>query len=95
MDSVLSLLGLIYRAKKMYLGETNLDNIKSVQYLFIASDTSLKSKERYLKKCAYYNIPYNTNYSQEQLSSAIGKTNVKVIGINDSGFTKSILNKLK
>ena len=95
MDNILSLLGLAYRAKKMYLGEANLENIKKIYYLFIAKDASDKTKERYLKKCSYYNIPYNMNYSYEQLSQAIGKRNVKIIGINDKGFGSSILKKLK
>ena len=95
MDSILSLLGLVYRANKMYLGENNLNNIKNVKYLFIAYDASDKTKERYLKKCSYYSIPYTLNYSGQELSGAIGKNNVKVIGVIDSGFTKTILNKLK
>lgn len=95
MDSVLSLLGLIYKAKKMYLGENNLNNMSDVKYLFVASDASDKTKERYFKKCEFYSIPCNTTYTYEQLSKALGKGNVKVIGITDPGFTKTILNKLK
>ena len=63
MDRVLSLLGLAYRANKIKFGETVLENIKTCQYLFIADDASDKTKERYIKKCDYYNIPYTTTYS--------------------------------
>lgn len=95
MNDVLSLLGLIYRANKLCLGENCLDNFKKIKFLFIASDASIKSKERYLKKCAYYNIPYVLNYSSLQLSSSIGKNNVKVIGIIDAGFVKLVLSKIE
>jgi len=95
MDNVLSLLGLVYRAKKLILGEEVLNEIKDVKYLFIANDASSKTKERYIKKCHYYNISYNTDFSSEELSRAIGKTNSKVIGITDAGFTNTIINKLK
>lgn len=95
MDNVLSLLGLIYRANKLYLGETCLDNISKVRFLFIASDASNNTKERYLKKCKYYNIPYNLDYPSKDLSNALGKNNIKVIGVFDKGFANVLLNKFK
>lgn len=95
MDNVLSLLGLIYRANKLYLGETCLDNISKVRFLFIASDASDNTKERYLKKCKYYNIPYNLDYPGKDLSNALGKNNIKVIGVFDKGFANVLLNKFK
>lgn len=94
MDSILTLLGLVYKAKKIVLGEEVLNRIKEVKLIFIASDISDKSRERFLKKCCFYNIQYIDSYSGEDLSYALGKNNVKVIGIIDKGFTKSIVSKL-
>ena len=95
MDNVLSTLGLIYRARKLVLGEECLNHINDVKYMFIASDASDKTKERFIKKCDYYNIPCNNSYSYVDLSRALGKGNVKVIGITDIGFSRSIQNKVK
>lgn len=95
MDKILSLLGLANRANKLYLGEKCLDNMVKVKYLFIGNDASDKTKERYLKKCNYYNIPYNLNYSGNQLSNSIGKNNCKIIGLIDTGFVKTINKYLK
>ena len=83
MDRILSLLGLAYRANKIKFGESVLENIKTCQYLFIADDASDKTKERYIKKCDYYNIPYTTTYSSEQLSESLGKKMVKIVGVYD------------
>ena len=94
MNDVLSLLGLIYRANKLILGENCLNNINKIKFLFISSDASIKSQERYLKKCNYYHIPYTLKYSTYELSKSIGKDNVKILGVVDSGFTKIILNKI-
>ena len=94
MDSALRLLGLIYRAKKMILGEEVLERFSEVKLLVIASDISDKSRERYLKKCHFYNIDYVDRYTGEQLSSCLGRKNIKTIGIIDEGFTKSFLEKL-
>ena len=66
MDRILSLLGLAQKAHKLIFGENILTDIKKCQYLFIACDASEKTKERYIKKCNYYHIPYTLadNYTQ-------------------------------
>ena len=95
MDNILSLIGLVYRAKKIYLGKQNLDNLKDIKYMFIASDASDKTKERFIRKCNYYYIEYCLDFDGEQLSKAIGKNNVKIIGIHDEAFKKLIKDKFK
>ena len=95
MDDFLKLLGLVYKAKKLVLGEEVLNQINKVKLLIIASDISLKSRQRIEKKAYHYNLEIIDNYSSEQLSSSLGKRIVKVIGIIDQGFTKTLLNKLK
>lgn len=94
MDNVLSLIGLMYRAKKLVLGESVLENIESVKYLLIASDASDKTKERYLKKCSFYNIDYYDDFSSLELSKALGKENIKIIGIIDEGFKETLIKKI-
>ena len=42
MDKILSLLGLSYRAGKLLLGESVLENMKDVKLLILASDASEK-----------------------------------------------------
>ena len=93
MDSVLSMLGLAYRARKVCLGDGVLENLGRITYLFIASDASDKTKERFLKKCSYYQIPYNLNYPGSSLSKALGRNNVKIAGLCDQGFAKSLIDK--
>lgn len=95
MDKILSLLGLANRANKLYFGENCLDNMSFVKYLIIANDISPKQNERYIKKTTYYNIPYINRYSSEQISNALGKNLVKAVGINDTGFAKTIDKYLK
>lgn len=94
MAEALKVLGLAYRARKLVLGEEVLNQIKKVKLLFIASDISEKSRIRFTKKCHYYNIRYIDDFDGEALSLALGKNNVKVIGVIDEGFTETILKKL-
>ena len=91
MADKLKTLGLAYRAKKVVLGEEVLNRIDKVKLLFIASDISEKSRERYEKKCHYYKIGHIDDFSGEELSSALGKNNVKVVGILDKGFKDALL----
>ncbi len=93
MDSVLTLIGLMYRANKLLFGETVLENMSSVCYLIMANDASEKTKERYLKKCHFYNIDCLMDYSSSELSKSLGKKNIKVIGLIDKGFMKTLLKK--
>ena len=95
MDNILSLLGLMYKANKFLFGDSVLENITKVKYLFIASDASSKTKERYLKKCYYYNIEYNDIFKTVELSKALGKKNIKIVGLTDEGFKKALKNKIK
>jgi hypothetical protein len=94
MDSVLNLVGLMYRARKLVLGDEVYNRLKDIKLLLIANDISKGSRERLLKKTYYYQIDYLDKYSGEELSMAIGKNNVKIIGIIDDGFKKSLINKI-
>ena len=93
MDNKLNTLGLAFRAKKIILGEDILKSINKVKLIFIANDISVKSKERILKKCVYYNIDYVETFNSTELSNALGKNNIKLIGVIDEGFKNSLLNK--
>jgi len=95
MDDVLKLLGLARRAGKLVLGEEVYHQIRKVKLLFLASDISEGSRERVLKKCHYYRIACLDRYDTEQLSSALGRNNVKVIGVTDQGFADAMKNKIQ
>ena len=95
MDKVLNAIGLAYRAKKVVLGEEVLNRIDKVRLIFLASDISEKSRIRFEKKCHFYSIEHIDSYSGEQLSYALGKNNIKVIGITDEGFMKMITKNIE
>ena len=91
MDKTLSTLGLAYRAKKLVLGEEVLNQISDVKLIIIANDISENSRERFLKKCNFYNIEYIDRFTSSEISNALGKNNVKVVGIIDEGFKETLL----
>lgn len=88
MDNTLNNLGIAYKAKKVIFGEEVLLNIKDIKLVVIASDISNGSKKRIVSKCEYYGIKYIDKYSCDDISNALGKKNIKTIGIKDEGFAK-------
>ena len=96
-NKVISLFGLIRIANRLVLGDTLLESFSkgNIHFVFVASDASLKTRERYLKKCHYYHINYSLDFNTDELSAALGRSHVKTIGITDLGFAKAIIKELE
>ncbi len=94
-DKVLALLSLIRKANKLVLAKEILKSFRygKIYYVFIASDASDKTKERYRKKCSYYGVPCDMSYDSASLSRAIGKYGIMTIGITDKGFARTLIEK--
>lgn len=93
MDKILNYIGLAYRANKILLGEEILNSFRyhRIKLLFLASDISTKSKERYLKKCYFYQVNFINDYDCKALSTCLGRSLVKTLAITDEGLAKAIL----
>lgn len=92
-SKVLNLLGLARRAKKLIMGTDSLLSVlpsKKIKLIFVASDASSATKDKIDKKAYFYNVSVVTNYSTEELSKALGVGSIKIIGIIDDGFAKSM-----
>ena len=92
MNKILNLLGLAQRAGFIVTGEDNVTNALQKQKLkivFVAKDASMNTIDKFVKKCYFYKVECNLDYSAEELSSALGKPR-KVIGLNDQGFYEAL-----
>ena len=94
MDEILNLLGIANRAQKLIFGSDMLKDMSKVKLIFLASDISIKSKERFLKKAYHYHINIIDTFDSSLLSKAVGKNNIKAIGVLDEGFKKTLEAKL-
>lgn len=95
-EKVLNLLGLAYKAKKIINGEENVISALrqgKCKIVFVASDASSKTIDRLEKKCFFYKVIINKDFSTDELSMSIGKGLVKIMALTDQGFFDS-LNKL-
>lgn len=97
-EKVLSLLGLAYRAKKIINGEESvLYALKQgkCKLVLVACDASSKTIDRLEKKCFFYKVEINKDFSTDELSMSIGKGLVKVMALTDQGFFDSLKKVLK
>lgn len=96
-QEILNLLGLSKRAGKIVSGE---DSVlislqkKKAKLVFVASDASLQTIDKFDKKCFFYNVKMIKDFNSEEISNAIGQ-NRKVISLIDEGFAKAIKEKME
>lgn len=91
------MIGLARRAGKIVFGETMFKSFSKhlVQYIVIANDISERSYHQIQKKASYYQIEFIQCLDSEILSKAIGKDNIKAIGITDIQFKEKIKNIIR
>ena len=81
--SVLSLLGLASRARKITCGHVLMKDIRSrhVDFVMICEDASDNTKKKFIDKCTYYGIDHVVCGQIDEISQAIGKYNRVAVGI--------------
>jgi ribosomal protein L7Ae-like RNA K-turn-binding protein len=86
-------LGLAFKAKKVSVGTENVVfkiTTKQAKLVLLAHDTAIHTTTKIKNKTNFYGIELNMSYDSETLSKALGKSNIKVVSINDIGFAKLI-----
>ena len=91
-QQIANLTGLAKRAGKMVTGEDLV--IKAIQngsakLIFLAADASANLQKKVTDKASYYEVKVYQNFSENELSQAIGQER-KVIAITDGGFAKKM-----
>lgn len=86
-------LGLAFRAGKVVSGtDTVIEKLRKKQLylILLASDASDNTKKKINDKAKTYETKVIETYDSQTISISIGKSNIKVIGITDEGFSKII-----
>ncbi|OQX93293.1 MAG: hypothetical protein B6I17_03230 [Tenericutes bacterium 4572_104] len=97
-DKVLQYLGLCRRANKLVMGESFVvEKIKNKKtYLvFLAKDAGYRTTKKIRDKTKFYNIKLIEEFNTIEINKAIGRKNIKVIGIIDNEFYKMIEKQLE
>lgn len=91
-EKVLNLLGLATKAGLLVSGEDIVIDAmrkKKAKIVFLGSDCSENTLDKFKNKCFYYKTELNTMFTSEELSHSIGKTRM-VLAITDNGFYNAI-----
>ena len=93
-QKILDLIGISKRANMLKCGSDTV--IKEIQsrracVVFIANDASLETIKKFSDKCNFYNVTYITIFNTIELSSIIGKDNIKLISVSDKGLSKTMI----
>lgn len=89
-NKALNLLGMAMRAGKIVSGEElTINDIRSgnAKIVFVANDASPNTIKKINDKSTYYQVPCYSEFSQMELSHAIGRSRM-IIGVCDKGFAK-------
>lgn len=96
-NKIISILGLAMRAGKISLGApATYEALKKnkVSLVVVSTNCEGDTMRQINNKCTFYGVEIVKVLSEEELSSSIGKKNVKVIGILDEGFKHLIESEL-
>lgn len=89
-------LGLVQRARKLTIGtDITITHLRANKLFLIllAHDASDLTKKKIHDKAKTYQCQVLETLSSNELSHAIGKSEIKVIGITDRGFSQLIIDQ--
>jgi ribosomal protein L7Ae-like RNA K-turn-binding protein len=91
-----NIIGLALRARKVSVGTdvtlTSLRN-KKVLLIILATDASNTTKKKVYDKAKTYEVEVIEELTSFEISNALGKDDIKVIGITDRGFSQLLMDK--
>lgn len=97
-EKIIQMIGLATRARKTIFGTDAVTMAMAkgkVKMVFISTDSSDNTKNKFLNKCEYYKAKLVIKLTCDDLRKATGKDNLMVVGITDPGFTNNLNNLLK
>ena len=91
-----NLIGLAYRARKVTIGtEITLNELRQghVPLIILAKDASDNTIKKVTDKAKFYHAEVIMDLSSDEISKAIGKHDIKVVGLTDRGFSQLLMNE--
>lgn len=88
-------IGLAYRARKVTVGtELTVTQLRGGQLFLIllATDASDLTKKKVRDKAKTYKVEIIETLTSLEISQALGKKDIKVMGITDKGFAQLLMN---
>ncbi|MDD3068201.1 MAG: ribosomal L7Ae/L30e/S12e/Gadd45 family protein [Acholeplasmataceae bacterium] len=95
---MINTIGLAHRARKVAVGTdmtiTRL-RTKNVFLIVLATNASHTTKKKVYDKAKTYGVEVIEVLNSDEISRALGKEDIKVIGITDRGFSQLLMNQIR
>ncbi len=94
---IISYLALCKKAGLLLSGESGCVNALrsgSAKLIMVAVDASDNTKKKFCNKSFYYEVPYFSVYTKEEISRAIGEHNRSTIAVIDENLALKIIDSL-
>lgn len=89
-------IGLAFRARKVIAGtDSTISSLRmgKLQLILLATDASHTTKKKVYDKAKFYQVEVIEELNSFDISMAIGKDDIKVIGITDRGFSQLLMSQ--
>lgn len=89
-------IGLAFRARKVMVGtDSTIASLRmgKLQLILLATDASHTTKKKVYDKAKFYQVEVIEELSSFDISMALGKDDIKVIGITDRGFSQLLMSQ--
>ncbi|HAX03555.1 MAG: hypothetical protein A2Y45_10110 [Tenericutes bacterium GWC2_34_14] len=88
--------GLAYRARKVVVGtDLTISSLRmgKLHLILLATDASHTTKKKVYDKAKFYQVEVIEELTSFDISMALGKDDIKVIGITDRGFSQLLMSQ--
>lgn len=89
-------IGLAFRARKVIVGtDSTIASLRmgKLQLIILATDASHTTKKKVYDKAKFYQVEVIEDLTSFDISMALGKDDIKVIGITDRGFSQLLMSQ--
>lgn len=89
-------IGLAFRARKVIVGtDSTIASLRmgKLQLIVLATDASHTTKKKVYDKAKFYQVEVIEDLTSFDISMALGKDDIKVIGITDRGFSQLLMSQ--
>ncbi len=95
---MINTIGLAYRARKVVVGtDLTITGLRkhALSLVVLATDCSHTTKKKIYDKSKTYGVDVIEVLNSDEISRALGKVDIKVIGITDKGFSQLLMQQIR
>lgn len=93
-NKFIQFLGLAKKSGNLIEGYNKCEELvkrRGLYLLILSTDCSTNTKEKFVRYCMNYNIPFIESFSKEELGTPIGRAEIRILGVVDRKISNKLL----